>query len=810
MIRPTLAVAAAALIPLATLPQADKRIGPLGPNPTDGIRLATGAVITPAGSHQITGDMIQTAEVSPDGKNIAMNCGGAAAHRILLLDPATGLIRQSIPVGRTQGTGLAWAPDSRTLYANGGNSGRIHVLKIDDNGRAVEGTPITLDGTGSFQSGLTVSPDGTRLLVADVAVPTLRLIDPSTGKEVTRRALKRRERPGVLRWAPDGKTVLVADWGSDKVHIVDAVSLESLKTIKAGGHPNDIRIAGDRVFVSCGNADQVVVFDRQSGTVSERIHTALTPKAPIGATPSAIAVAPDGKTLYVANSDTNSIMVVDVAEPGKSEPEGFIPTAHYPTAVAVSPDGKRLLVGCGKGLGTGPNPPPASEKGTARPTYPYIATLLKGVVSTVALPNRTQLATYTKQVYANNPYSSDSFRETPANAPKPGNSIVPSKVGRQSPIRHVLYIIKENRTYDQVFGDMEKGDGDKDLAIYGEEVTPNHHALAREYVLFDNFFANGEVSVDGHHWSNAAYVPDSMQRLWHAQYGAKGSPPIRYGDFNDPLANTPAPRLWDRAAENGLSFRTYYYHTDKNRSDEWADARAKGVRDHVAADIFLRDLDRWETEGNLPNLMVMALSEDHTKGLTPGANTPQACVASNDLALGKIVEACSKSKFWKEMAIFVVEDDAQNGPDHVDAHRTVALVISPYTRRAGMLDSTFYNTTSMLRTIELLLGLGPMSPFDAAATPMSRAFGTKPDTTPFRCRDARIDLNAVNPSKSALAAMSKHLDFSAPDRLTVDDEQLLNRVLWHQAKGMHSPYPGLVRRPWFWPNGRPKTGEGDD
>jgi hypothetical protein len=318
------------------------------------------------------------------------------------------------------------------------------------------------------------------------------------------------------------------------------------------------------------------------------------------------------------------------------------------------------------------------------------------------------------------------------------------------------------------------------------------------------------VSVDGHHWSNAAFVPDSMQRLWHAQYGAKGSPPIRYGDFNDPLANTPAPRLWDRAAEKGLTFRTYYYHTNKNRSDEWAEARAKGVRDHLAADIFLRDLAAWEQDGKMPHLMVMALSEDHTKGLTPGAHTPQASVASNDLALGKIVEACSKSKYWKEMAIFVVEDDAQNGPDHVDAHRTVALAISPYTRKAGRLDSTFYNTTSMLRTIELLLGLDPMSPFDASATPMSAAFGIQPDTTPYQCRPAKIDVDAVNPPRSALAEMSKHLDFSAPDRLSVDDEQLLNRVLWHQAKGMNVPYPALVRRPWFWPSGHPKTGDGDD
>jgi hypothetical protein len=472
---------------------------------------------------------------------------------------------------------------------------------------------------------------------------------------------------------------------------------------------------------------------------------------------------------------------------------GFLPTGWYPTAVAVSPDGQRLFIGSGKGLGIGPNAQTDAIDPDYPKGYPYVATLLGGLVSTVAVPDARQLEHYTRQVIANTPYR-DEIVERPARAPRPGSHPIPSRLGDPSPIKHVLYIIKENRTYDQVLGDFKdhrgkpRGNGDPKLTLFGEEVTPNHHALAREFVLLDNFYCDGEVSVDGHHWSNGAYVPDFMGRTWPQQYSGKGTPAL-----TEALADTPAGRLWDQCEKKGLSYRTYYYHTKARMSEAWARARAAGRRDYDYVDIFLDEFRAFEKAGTMPRLMVMALSENHTRGATPGAFTPKACVASNDLALGKIVETISRSRYWKEFAIFVLEDDAQNGPDHVDAHRTVALVISPYTRRRH-LDSTFYTTASMLRTIELILGLPPMSQYDAAAPPMYASFTSKPDQTPYTCQPARIDLQAKNSPTTYGAQRSLAFDFSEPDLLTEEDEDALNRILWHSIKGAETPYPGVVRR----------------
>ncbi len=830
----------------------------------DGILLHNGWKITPAGQHAVLGDMLLGCAPSPDGTLLALTNGGADAHHIYLVDSATGKVRQTLPVARAQ-SGLAWSRDGGTLYVSGGNSGRIHVLSRRANGSFETSAPLVLPDIeekpaqdsikgAAYLSGLALSADGQTLFAANLATDTIYALaldaesgavpnsSPPSGNGANakdanakdaaekpvvvraKRLLEARARPGCVRLSPDGSTLYVSLWGAGSVLALDPPQLETKRTLAAGRHPNDLLFSRDgrRLFVSCGNDDAVLALDPITGQASERIAMTLTPRAPAGATPSALALSPDERTLFVANSDNNAVAVVDVSRTGRSVVRGFIPTAYYPTTVAVSPDGKRLFVGSGKGLGTGPNAPPRALPGTplsppdqfAPRNYPYIATLLSGVLSTVAVPDETRLAIYTRQVLSNTPYR-DALLQRPAQAPRPGTNPIPSRVGDASPIKHVLYIIKENRTYDQVFGDfrdkngVRRGNGDPALTLFDEEVTPNHHALAREYVLLDNFYANGEVSVDGHHWSNGAYVPDAMQRTWPAQYGGKGAPPIRYGDFGDPLAETPGGRIWDLCERAGLSYRTYYYHTDKNKSEEWAQARRAHERDFNLADIFIKDLKGFEAGNNLPRFMVMALSEDHTSGTRPGAFTPKACVGSNDLGLGKIVEACSRSKFWKQMAIVVLEDDAQAGPDHVDAHRTVALVISPYTRRSHV-DSTFYTTVSMLRTIELILGLPAMSQFDAAATPMYASFTNAPDFTPYLCRPARIDLHAKNPATAYGAKASLALDFSAPDRLTVADEDTLNRVLWHSIKGEGAPYPAPVRRALLRPDGRPVSGADED
>jgi hypothetical protein len=503
------------------------------------------------------------------------------------------------------------------------------------------------------------------------------------------------------------------------------------------------------------------------------------------------------------------VAVIDVSTPNQSQVQGFIPTGWYPTAVAVTPDCRTLLVGVGKGNQTHANPlykepPPKDDYLRNLMPYPYIGTTLSGALSIVPVPDARQLAAYTATVYRNCPYSDRLMSGTPDQR----KTAIPTRVGDPSPIQHVIYIIKENRTYDQVFGDMTKGNGDPALVMFGEKVTPNHHKLALEFVLLDNLYCNGQVSRDGHPWSTMAYNTDYIARDWMLTYS------IRRGvddDDEDNLSKAPSGYLWDACARHGISYRSYgeYGHqVSTGQGGFKMEGKVPGlvghvcpeyglrhkpgqrVRDTDCVEVFLKEFRQFEKDGNLPRFIVMSLGEDHTTGTTPGTFTPEACVASNDLALGRLVEAVSRSKYWPRMAIFVIEDDAQNGPDHVDAHRTVGLVISPYARRHAV-DSTQYSTVSMLRTIELILGLPPLSQYDAAARPMFASFTDRPDLTPIQHELARTDLNAINPRTAYGAERSARMDFREYDR--VDDFEL-NEILWRAIKGKDAPLPPAVRR----------------
>lgn len=782
------------------------------PGPAGGaIRLHNGWMLTPAGrTIARTSDMVVGCAQSPDRSTIAMTAAGAGAHTVYLLDAVTGRLKQSIPVSRAW-NGLAWSPDGSTLYVSGGVANQVVRLVRQADGSFELGEPIVLPalpqgGAASrapWMAGLALSLDGETLYIALCATDEVLAVRTSSGEVTARRLLNSGARPYALVLSPDGRSLYVTQWAAASLAVLDAETLSLRRTFDSGRHPNALLLHGDRLFVTCGNEDVVAIHQAESGQIREWVSTRLTPRAPAGSTPSALALSPDGTQLWVALADNNLVALVDVSRPGQSRVLGFVPTAWYPTSVALSPDGKRVYVGSGKGLGTGPNPPRSYPIDPVAPTsFPYIATLLHGTITAFDIPGPEALARHTRQALANSPYS-DAHLVAPRNAPKRGTSPIPSRVGDPSPIRHVLYIIKENRTYDQVLGSLKDergrplGKGDPRLTLFGEDVAPNHHALALEFVTLDNFYADGEVSVDGHHWSNAAYVPDFMARTWPQQYSGRGTPPL-----NTALSDTPSGRIWDVCERHGVIYRTYYYHTRKRMSAAWAEARDAGRRDYDYVDIFLREFDAFEKSGTMPQFMIMALSEDHTRGTRPGAFTPKACVASNDLALGKIVERISRSPYWKKFAIFVLEDDAQNGPDHVDAHRTVALAISPYSRKRGV-DSTFYTTASMLRTIELILGLPPMSQFDAGATPMYAAFHNRPDLTPYRCRVPRTDLQAKNGANAFGARRSMEFDFSAPDLLTVEDEDALNRILWHSIKGAQTPYPGIRRTALLRQTGRP-------
>jgi YVTN family beta-propeller protein len=618
----------------------------------------------------------------------------------------------------------------------------------------------------------------------------------------------------------------VADHGSVSVLAAADGTWKQVKTIPVGLHPCGMALGrGNRfLYVACANSDAVSVIDTRTDEVVETIPCRPEGRLPFGSGSNAVAVSPDGRTLYVANGTNNCVAVVrlgaracDADAPGlpeRSAVAGLIPTGWYPGAVLVSADGKRLYVANVKGHGSLSQPRP-KEKG--KNSHDYL-----GSVSVIDVPDDAQLAKYTAEVNANNRLAySLAGLEKPRPDAKPVPVPVPRRHGEPSVFKHVIYVIKENRTYDQVLGDMKEGDGDPNLVMFGEEVTPNHHALARQFTLFDNFYCSGVLSADGHTWVNEAYVTDYLEKAFG---GFTRSYP---DDGSDPLAYAPTGFLWDNALAHKKTFRNfgeYVKNTFEPKNATWTDlyndytngtqkvkVTAKPnvktlepythpgypwfpllMPDVYRAKLFLAELKEWEQKGEMPNLVYLTLPCNHTNGMRPGFPTPKAMVADNDLALGQIVQAVSRSSFWKDTCIFVVEDDPQNGFDHVDAHRTVALVISPYTKRK-FVDHTSYNQTGMVKTIELVLGLPPMNQLDLSATPMRNCFGDEPDLTPYACLPNKVPLDQMNKPLEMLkdlplfwAKKSLELDLDEGDAA---DEDTLNRILWHATRGFETPYP---------------------
>jgi hypothetical protein len=490
-------------------------------------------------------------------------------------------------------------------------------------------------------------------------------------------------------------------------------------------------------------------------------------------------------------SDANAAAVVDVKE-ARSHVLGFIPTGRYPTAAKALADG-RLIVLNGLGARSYPNPHGPNPTIRSAPAYrgestiEYVGRIQTGTASLIPPVTEEALNKYTAEVRANSPYSDD---------------LLDSQPGPLPPLEHVLYIVKENRSYDQVLGAIGKGESDPSLCLFKENVAPNHYKLAREFVLYDNFYVNADVSADGHHWSTSAIANDYVVKLWPSTYAKRRDHYDYEGD--DPTAFPPAGFLWTNAASRGVSMRNYgYWATNVKTPPADGAVQIEAVKDPVLAKVtdlryrgwdlgypdvkraeaFLRDLAQFENTNQLPALMFMRLGNDHTNGTAAGKIAPMSMFADNDYALGMIVEGLSRSKFWKTTAIFIVEDDAQNGPDHIDAHRAPAYVISPYTH-TGTIDSRMYNTTSVLRTMELILHLRPMTHFDAAARPI--AFSKQGVFTPYQAEKPRVSLEERNPPNSATAARSARLDFSDAD-LNDDDE--LNDILWLAIKGTDPPPP---------------------
>lgn len=771
-----------------------------------GFALPNGWKITPVGKSLETNDMVLNATAAPDGLAVVAMHAGYNPHGLVVVDTKTEEIVQRIPL-KSAWYGLAWSPDGKRLFVSGGNANgskvkgtRAPIYVFDYANGRLSNDPVatfeeTLDKSEVFWSGVAHHPKKNILYAANrgtnFGTGNIVVFDSHDGKMIGHIPVDMI--PYDLVVSEDGKTLYVSNLASKSVSVIDTAAMKVVGTIAVGDNPNQMVLGPEGLlYVACSNDNSVVVIDPKTRTAIEKISTTLQAHAPEGSTPNALAFDKANGLLYVANADNNDIEVIHAGGRAKNEVVGFIPSGWYPSALAYLPKQQKLYVGNSKGSGSyadpkGPTSPLASGQ------HDSIKSLQRGSVEIVNVANlRSEIKQLTKKAAENMPYS-DSLL---AQAKEPSlPTIVPPTVGVGSPIKHILYIIKENRTYDQVFGDMKRGNGDDRLAIFGRKVTPNQHALADQYVLLDNLYCDGEVSEDGHSWSNAAYATDANEKQWPITYGGQSASERNYAYIPS------AGNIWDAAKRKGLTYRSYGEYaarvSDGTTFDNSPNApglaghvaphyKRMGARDTANAAEFIREFDEYEKNyeskdpnKRLPNFMVMALSENHTNGTRPGSYTPVAMVASNDLAVGLIVERISHSKYWPETAIFIIEDDAQDGPDHVDAHRTAGLVISPYVKREKV-DSTMYSTSSMLRTMELLLGLPPMSQYDAAAPPMYLTFGDKADATPYNHLEAQVDLNAKNTARAWGARESKKMDFDDVDR---NAPFVLNEIIWRSVKG---------------------------
>ena len=763
------------------------------------ILLSNGWKLSPAGTSVQIGELPLNMDCTPDGRYCIVTNNGTKEQSISIIDVDSLSVVQTIPISKAW-LGIRFFDNGKRFAVSGGNDNRVEIYNFS-NGHAMLFDSILVGEPWPkriWLGGLDVYDSTQRIFVCGKENDSLYMLD--IGTRSLMQGILLPSKPYTCLCSSVKPYLYVSLWGGAAIAVYDRNSLQLLSTIKVGSHPCDMLESpdGGRLFVANANENTVSVIDIERRKVVETLSTSLYPKAPEGSTPNALALTPDGKTLYVANADNNYVTVIDVSVPGNAKSLGFVPVGWYPTSVKVPPSRDVLLVANGKGelsranpKGPNPNVRSAEEE--------YIGSMFKGTLSRIPLPDVRTLASFTAEVYNNSPYNQHKELQPGSIQGNP----VPWKTGALSPIKHIFYVIKENRTYDQVFGDMKEGNGDPSLCLFPDSVTPNLHALARQFVLLDNFYADAEVSADGHNWSMGAYATDYVEKTWPTSYGGRGGEYEYEGGY--PIVYPSAGYLWDNCQRHGVTYRTYgeFVENGKSQTDS-AKATMPSLEGHVApfyrgwdldySDVqrvkdWMKEFDEYERTGDLPAFQIVKLPNDHTAGTRAGSPTPRAYAAQNDLAVGMLVERISHSRFWNETAIFIVEDDAQNGPDHVDAHRTEALVISPYTKR-GFVDSDFYSTSSMIRTMELILGLPPLSQFDAAALPMYNSFTPQPDPSAYTFRPAHIDLEERNIAGAFGQKESVRMDFSREDAIA-DIE--FNEIIWRSIRGAGSPMPAPVR-----------------
>ncbi len=767
------------------------------------IMLPNGWAITKIGSSLQLGDLPLNIAVSKSGKLMAVTNNGQSVQSIQLIDPANGQALDEVTIPKSW-YGLKFSNDEKSLYASGGNDNIIwkysilnQKLKLSDSIVLGKKWPNKISPAGielneDKQTMYVVTKENNSLYIVDLITKSVRKQIQLNGEAFT------------CLLSPDKKELYISCWGCDELVVLNTATDQLTTSVKVGDNPNDICLSknGNYLFVANANDNSVSVINRKERKVIEVLNAALYPNAPSGSTTNGLALSADGKRLYIANADNNCLAVFDVTTPGNSKPMGFIPTGWYPTNVKVV--GKKVFVANGKGFHSmanpyGPNPVARKQKvtfqkgDTTRPkNVQYIAGLFKGTLSIIAEPTPKQLSVYSQVVYKNTPYTKE--KETNVKG-EPGNPI-PMKLGDKSPIKYVFYIIKENRTYDQVLGDVAAGNGDTSLVLFGKHVTPNQHKIVSDFVLMDNFYVDAEVSADGHNWSMGGYATDYLEKNWPTSYGGRGGEYDAEGTRE--IANNKNGFIWDFCKRAGVSFRTYGEFADdykpnipvlKNNFCPYYTSWDQKVRDTTRVNQWIRDFDSMVVINKVPQLSTLRIINDHTEGLAKGRPTPYAHVADNDWAVGLFLEHLSKSPIWKESVVFILEDDAQNGADHVDAHRSPVYVAGPYVKR-NFVDHSMYSTASVLHTIELILGLPPMSQYDAAATPLWNCFTATPDLTPFQSVASNVDLKEVNTAMNEWQRRSDAFNLTKED--AVPDLEF-NIVLWHALKGNDIPFPGPRR-----------------
>jgi len=750
--------------------------------------LPTGLRLDPVGEYVDLGSMPLGVALSPNKDKLAVVLSGWREQGLQIVDLASRRVTQTL----TQDAafyGVAFSPDGQNIYVSGGNEDAVFVYSWRD-GVATFDRKIVLGEkkqlpyerakTGSrYPAGIAA---GKKIYVAENVGDAVAVINPANSQVEQR--LPTDHYPYAVELASDGY-VYVSAWGGNTISIFRTRpdgALSVVGRLAVGRHPSALvsNKSGTRLYVVLAGTDQIAVVDTRARKVLRKLSDAAPAGPSEGSTPNALALSRDGSTLFVAEGDNNAVAVFDVSEKPAAisrggvalKTKGRIPTDWYPTGVLHT--GRELLVLNGKGHGTRANPdgPTPGEPMTRRTGYVFGQ--LNGTLRIIEPElGSAKLATYSRRV---------------ANA---GNWNQVRSRRKYPPFKHVIYIIKENRTYDQVFGDIKEGDGDSNLVFFGEPISPNHHALARRFGLFDRFFTNAEVSSQGHIWSTAAYVTDYDEKTVQSVYSD------RHADIDAEEIDEPASGfLWNMAVKQGVTFRDYgemVTGPEKKPSGE----RGLGpdvsplyppfdlsIPDQQRADAWIVELKQFEKAGTMPQLELMHLPNDHLAGARPGFCTPRACMADNDLALGRIIDALTHSPFWRDTVVFVLEDDAQGGPDHLDSHRALFFVISAYNRPGTI--HRFVNTTDVLAAIEDILGLGRLSKYDYFSRSLADVFSNTPDLTPYAASMPKADLDEKNPAQGKAAQQSENLDFSAPDRI---NDEVYNEILWSMIKGEEAPPP---------------------